>query len=294
MEFKTDKTDRTKMTNLIKKIIAIIIGDAMAAFALVFFFKPNQMISAGVDGVSVMIEYLTGIPLGLLILLFNIPLLIMAVKLLDIEFSVLTVISVFALSSSITFFEYIKPDDFALTHEVILACIYGGIVKGIGAGIVFKQNACSGGFDIVAAVMKKYYNMAIGNVLLLINLFIVSLSAFVYSPDRAMYTLIALGISFKIVDVIQTSAGHQKQIFIISDKNKTIASQIQEKVSRGVTYLDGTGAYKNKDVKVIYLICTPRELIQVKNIVKKEDNSAFIAVSDIAEIEGRGFKKIAI
>lgn len=285
---------KTNKKDFLKKIPVIILGDALAAFALVFFFKPNQMISAGVDGLSVMIEYLTGIPLGLLILMFNIPLLIMAVKLLDMEFSILTVISVIALSGSITFFEYIKPDDFAFTHEVMLACVYGGIVKGIGAGIVFKRNACSGGFDIIAAIMKKYFNIAIGNMLLVINLFIVSLSAFVYSPDRAMYTLMALGLSFKIVDLIQARVGHQKQIFIISEKNTDIAKKIQSKIERGVTYLDGSGAYKNHDVKVIYLICTSRELIQVKNIVKSEDDKAFIAVSDTAEIDGRGFKKIAI
>lgn len=278
----------------IKKLFLIILGDSLAAFALVFFFKPNQMISAGVDGLSVMIEYVTGIPLGLLILLFNIPLIILSLKFLDIEFSIFTMISVFALSTSITFFEYIKPIGFAFTNEIFLACVYGGIIKGIGAGIVFKSNACSGGFDIIAAIMKKYFNIAIGNMLLLINLFIVSISAFVYSPDKAMYTLIALSISFKVVDIVQLSAGKQKQIFIISEKSKEITSQIQSIVSRGVTYLDGTGAYKEKDVKVIYLICSARELVRVKNIVKQEDKNAFIAVSDTSEIEGRGFKRIAI
>ena len=288
LKFKMNKKE------FMRKLFSIIIGDGLAAFALVFFFKPNQMISAGVDGLSVMIEYLTGIPLGLLILLFNIPLMILALKFLDLEFSVFTIISIFALSGSITLFEYIKPEGFAMTNEVVLASVYGGIIKGIGAGIVFKSKACSGGFDIVAAIIKKYYNIAIGNVLFLINLFIVGISAFVYSPDRAMYTLIALGISFKIVDIIQQNVGKQKQVFIISSKNKEIAHEIQEQTTRGVTFLDGEGAYESRDLQVIYLICSARELVKVKNIVEGEDEKAFIAVSDTAEIQGRGFKSIAI
>lgn len=281
-------------SEFLKRVVNIILGDALAAFALVFLFKPNQMVSAGVDGLAVMIEYITGVPLGLLILLFNIPLLILSIKFLDLEFSILTIISVFALSMSIAFFEFIKPEGFVVTNEIVLACVYGGVIRGIGSGIVFNNKSCAGGFDIVAAIMKKYFNIALGNMLLLINVFIVALSAVIYSPDKAMYTMIALTLSFKISDIVAQKVGKQKQVFIVSSHNKKIAKLIQEETTRGVTFLDGEGAYENKNLQVIYLICSSRELIKVKNIVENEDEKAFIAVSDTAEISGRGFKKIAI
>lgn len=279
---------------VIGKFLSIIIGDSLIAASIVFFLKPNLMISSGVNGIAIMIEYLFGIPLGLLIFLLNIPLMLLSIKYLDKEFSIFTIFSIFISSVAVSFFERIIPDGFAATKEIMLAAIYGGVVKGLGIGILFKNNASSGGLDILAAIFKKKYNIALGQVLLFVNCLIIGASAFIYSPDKAMYTLIALAIAFKIGDIIQTKVGKQKQVFIISKENEKIAHLIQEKVSRGITYLDGEGGYENKDVKVIYLICTPRELIQVKNLIEKEDKKAFIAISDTAEISGRGFEKIVI
>lgn len=276
------------------KFINILLANALTAFAIVFFIKPAQMISGGVNGIAIIIEYLTNIPLGLLVLIFNIPLMFMSVKLLDKEFSIYTIISIFSLSMTIALFEKLKPTGFVMTNEIMLSCIYGGVIRGIGSGILFKNNASSGGFDIVAATVKKYYNISIGKVSLFVNLFIVTISAFIFSPNKAMYTLISLAISYKISDVIQLKVGRQKQVFIISNKNAVIAEDIQNKLSRSITYLDGKGGYKNKDVQVIYLICTPRELVEVKNLVEEEDQKAFIAISDTAEIKGRGFEQIAI
>lgn len=279
---------------VVGKFLSIIIGDSLIAASIVFFLKPNLMVSSGVNGIAIMIEYLFGLPLGLLIFLLNVPLMFLSIKFLDKEFSIFTVFSIFISSVAVSLFESLAPKGFAVTNEIMLAAIYGGIVKGLGVGILFKNNASSGGFDILAAIFKKKYNIAIGEVLLLVNFFIIGASAFIYTPDKAMYTLISLALSFKIGDIIQTKVGRQKQVFIISEKNEEIAHLIQEKVARGITYLDGEGGYENKDVKVIYLICTSRELIQVKKLVEREDKKAFIAISDTAEISGRGFEKIAI
>ena len=283
-----------KKKEFVGKILSILFANALTAFALVFFIKPLQMISGGVNGIAIIIEYLTSIPLGLLVFILNIPLIIISVKLLDREFSLYTIISIFSLSAIISIFEGIKPSGFMMTNDIILGCIYGGVIRGIGSGILFKNNSSSGGFDIIAASIKKYYNISIGRVSLLVNLVIVGISAFIFTPNKAMYTLISLAISYKISDLIQLNVGKQKQVFIISSKNEIIAKSIQEKLSRGITYFEGKGGYENKDVQVIYLICSARELVQVKDLIEEKDKKAFVAVSDTAEIKGRGFKEIVI
>lgn len=285
---------RIDKKTFLRKLLSVLVGDCISAFALVFFLKPNQMIAGGIEGLSVIIEHLTNIPLGLLVLILNLPLLLVGIFLLDKEFSFFSAVSIFVLSGYISIFEYFKPVDYTITSNIVLACLYGGMIRGIGAGILFRNGTSAGGLDIVGAIMKKHYNISIGNMLLLLNCFIIGISAKIYSVDRALFTLIALFISYQVIDRLQMGVGKQKQVFIISDKSKEIAQKIQEEVVRGVTFLEGEGAYENHKFKILYVVCTPRELVLVKNIVKEIDAKSFLTVSDTSEIQGRGFRKIEI
>lgn len=278
----------------LRKLSSVLVGDAISAFALVFLLKPNQMISGGIEGISIIIENITGLNLGLLVLILNLPLLILGIFLLDKEFTFFSAISIFVLSSYISFFEFLKPVDFALTNNIVLAALYGGVIRGIGAGILFRNGTSAGGLDIVGAIMKKHYNIAIGNMLLILNLFIIGVSALIFTIDRALFTLVALFISYRVIDKIQMGVGQQKQVFIVSNKSEEIAHLIQEKVERGVTFLEGEGAYENKKFKILYVVCSPRELVQIKNIVREVDKKSFLTVTDTSEIQGRGFRRIEI
>lgn len=295
MKHKINKDDfKIDKRNFKRKLGAVLIGDAISAFGLVFFLKPNHMIAGGIEGISVLIEYLTGFPLGLLVLLFNLPLLVLSVFLLDKEFSIFSIISIFVLSGYISLYELIIPKGFAITDNVVLACVYGGLLRGIGIGLLFRNGASTGGLDIVAAIMKTYYNMALGNVMIALNCFIIGLSAIIFDVDRALYTFIALMMTYKIIDRVQMGVGKQKQVFIISEHEIEIAENIQKQLSRGVTFLRGEGAYKHHQMRIMYVVCTPRELVYVKKIVEKIDANAFVTISDTSEIVGKGFRKIEI
>ena len=229
----------------------------------------------------------------MLILVFNLPILVLAIFLLDRDFAFFSVISIFTLSGYVTLYEYILPG-FSVTQNVVLACIYGGLFRGIGVGIQFRNGASTGGLDIIAAIMKKYYNISIGKVLMAINFFIIGFSAFIFDVDKALYTFVALAITYKIIDIVQMGVGKQKQVIIISKNDKEIAKEIQEEIRRGVTYLEGEGAYEHHKFKVMYIVCKPRELVTIKKIALDLDPHVFLTISDTSEIVGKGFRKIEI
>ncbi|EFI41561.1 MULTISPECIES: YitT family protein [Peptoniphilus] len=277
----------------IKKLFSVIFGTFASSIALVYILKPNGMISGGISGLSVLIENVTGIPLGLLVFLLNLPIMILGLFLLSREFMFFSVVSIFLLSIYISLLEKINPN-YILTENIILACVYGGVINGIGGGITFRNGTSTGGFDIIAAILKKYFNISIGSVLMMLNIVIIGISSFVYSTDKALFTLISLFICYQVIDKIQLGVGKQKQVFIISNNHEQITRTIQSQLDRGVTYINGKGAYSSNEITIIYLICSSRQIVKVKNIVKELDPKAFMAVSDTAEIQGSGFKTIEI
>lgn len=277
-----------------EKFMAVVVGCFFITISIVMFIRPNQMIAAGVNGMSLLIEHKTGIPLSILVFALNLPLLIMGVFLLSKEFIFFTILSTIFTSGFIAMWTAILPEGFAVTHDLILAAIFGGIFSGVGNGITFRYGTSTGGFDIIGAIAKKYWNVNIGSGLLALNGIVIGISAFVYSVDRALYTLIAFIIGYTLVDKIHLGVGKQKQVLIISSKWDEITEMIQVKLVRGVTLIEGEGAYQFKKLKIIYCICTPLQLVKLKNYVKLIDPNAFMTVSETAEIQGSGFKKIAI
>lgn len=277
-----------------EKFMAVLIGCLFITISIVMFIRPNQMIAAGVNGMSILIEHATGIPLSILVFALNLPLLIIGVFLLSREFIFFTILSTVFTSLYIAMWTAILPKGFAVTHDLILASIFGGIFSGIGNGITFRYGTSTGGFDILGAIAKKYWNVNIGSGLLALNGIVIAISAFVFSIDKALYTLIAFIIGYTLVDKIHLGVGKQKQVLIISSKWDEVTEMIQAKLGRGVTLIDGEGAYQFKKLKIIYCICTSMELVKLKNYVKLVDPKAFMSVSETAEIQGHGFKKIAI
>ena len=279
--------------NFLKKLFSVIIGNSLAALAMIYFLRPNGMIPAGITGASQLVEVLTHIPLSFLIVLLNLPLIVIGLIVLSKNFMFFSIVAVFVSSFMVGIFQKIAPD-FAFTNNILLAAIFGGVINGIGGGISFRNGTSTGGFDILAAVIRKKTNQSIGNVLMILNLIIISLSALIYSVDQALFTLLFLYINYQFSDRIQLGVGRQKQIFIISSKHSEITDAIYKNVNRGVTNIMGEGAYTKNKVVILYLICSNAQLVKVKNIVRDIDDKAFVAVSDTTEIQGHGFKKIEI
>lgn len=276
-----------------RKLLSVIICNLITAFSITYIIKPNLLISGGLTGLSILTSNVTGISLPLLVFFLNIPTSFLSLFFLDRDFTFFSTLSIFLLSLFISFYEKLMPG-FFLTKEPILACIFGGLLNGIGAGIAFRSGTSTGGLDIIAAILKKNFNITIGNVLMGINFIIVSCLGYLYSIDKVLFTLILMFINYSVIDRIQLGVGKQKQVLIISDCNEEIAREIHDEISRGATYIKGVTSYKKKDVYILYVVCSSRQLVKVRQIIKRKDPKAFVTVSDTSEILGNGFKELSI
>lgn len=277
---------------IIKKLLFIILGNTLCAIAVNAFFIPSKMLSGGVGGIAIMIQYLTGFPTGISVFLINIPIFLLGARIVDKEFVIYGFISMFIYSSLLTATS--KIGSILVVDDIILRAIFGGILNGAGMGLIFRNRANQGGLDIIAAIMKRKYNMNISSALMLLNTIIVLIASILFGLNSAMYTLIAMYIGYQVVDKVQTGFNVMKNIVIVSDKPQMLANEILTKLNRGVTFLEGMGAYSKENKQVIYCIVKSREVMKVKNIVDDIDPTAFLIINDVVEVKGRGFKNTGI
>lgn len=276
-----------------RKLLSVIICTLIVSFSIVYIIKPNLLISGGLTGLSILTSNVTGISLPLLIFILNIPTSVLSFFFLDRDFTFFSTLSILLLSVFSSFYQKILPG-FYLTKEPILACIFGGLLNGLGMGIAFRNGTSTGGLDIVAAILKKKFNITIGSVLMGINFIIVSSLGYFFSIDKVLFTLILMFINYNVVDKIQLGVGKQKQVLAISEKNEEIAREIYKEVHRGATYIKGVTSYKKKDVYILYVVCSSKQLVKIRQIIKEIDPDAFVAVSDTSEILGNGFKELSV
>lgn len=276
-----------------RKLLSVIVCTLIVSFSIVYIIKPNLLISGGLTGLSILTSNVTGISLPLLIFILNIPTSVLSFFFLDRDFTFFSTLSILLLSVFSSFYQKILPG-FYLTKEPILACIFGGLLNGIGMGIAFRNGTSTGGLDIVAAILKKKFNITIGSVLMGINFIIVSSLGYFFSIDKVLFTLILMFINYNVVDKIQLGVGKQKQVLAISEKNEEIAREIYKEVHRGATYIKGVTSYKKKDVYILYVVCSSKQLVKIRQIIREIDPDAFVAVSDTSEILGNGFKELSV
>ena len=247
-----------------------------------------MFLSGGIGGISIMIQYLTDISAGITVFVLNLPLFLFGLRTLSKKFLVYTFISTIVQSFTMIIFRGVSQ--YISFTDPLLSAIVGGVVNGTAMGILFKNGCCQGGFDIVAAVMKKKYNMQIGSALLLLNAVVIGTGAYLFGIQPAAYTIIAMYVSYTMLDKIQTGKGDLKAVNVITAKPNEIANAINQQMSRGVTFLKAEGGWSKQDTKVIYLVISNREITILKDIVNKIDEGAFIGISELTEVRGRGFR----
>ncbi len=267
--------------------LMIILGGVIGGISFNVFLIPHKLLSGGVSGIALILNYIFGINPGVLIFLFNIPIFIAGYKFVDREFIVLSLIGMTTFSISIDMFSFLS--DIIYIDDTLLSCLYGGVLNGIGMGIVFRNRASQGGVDIIAVIVKKYFSMNLGSTSLIINFLIVAVASLFYGLKLAMYTFVSMYVASTVLDRVQQGFGRSKSIMIITEKEEQVADAILKTLDRGVTYLEGEGAYTSNKKRVIYCIVTLNQLSKLKQIVKDIDNQAFMAVSDTAEVLGHGF-----
>lgn len=281
---------RLSALRIVQRGIFITIGALLMAVGLEIFLIPNQVIDGGVTGVSIMLSHITGIKLGVFLFLLNLPFVYLGYKQFGKTFAISTVYGIIMLSLFATFFHPVP----AFTDDILLATIFGGIFLGIGVGLVIRNGGALDGTEILSIVISKKVPFSVGEIVMFINLFILGSAGFVYSWDRAMYSILAYVIASKAIDIVITGMEESKSVWIISDFAHEIGDAITDRLGRGVTFLHGEGAYTGDDKKVIFCIITRLEESKMTSIVEEIDPSAFLAIADIAEVRGGRFKKKAI
>jgi len=272
---------------VLKRLIFLTIGASFMAVGLEIFLVPNDIIDGGITGISIMVAHLTDLPLGIFLFLFNLPFLILGYKQIGKTFALSTLYGVIVMSIGTQLLHPVAP----LTIQPILAAVFGGVVLGIGVGIAIRFGGSLDGTEIVAILLNKKSPFSVGQIVMFFNVFIFVCAGFVFKWDSALYSIIAYYIAFKAIDLTIEGLDESKSVWIISDDYREIGDAIIHRLGRGVTYLNGEGAYTGDDKKVIFVVITRLEEAKLKSIVSDIDAGAFVAVGNIHDVRGGRFKK---
>jgi uncharacterized membrane-anchored protein YitT (DUF2179 family) len=270
-----------------KRMLFILVGALLMAVGLEFFLVPNEVIDGGIVGISIILAHLTDIQIGFYIFVLNLPFFFIGYKQIGKTFALSTLFGVIILSIATSIFHDLP----VLTGDPLLATVFGGIVLGVGVGIVIRYGGSLDGTEILAILFNKRTPFSVGETIMFFNLFILGSAGFVFGWDRAMYSLMAYFIAFKTIDIVIQGLDESKSAWIISEQYEQIGEAILARLGRGVTYLNGEGAYTGDDKKVIFCVITRLEEAKLKAIIDEMDPSAFFAVAAIAEVRGGRFKK---
>ena len=280
----------------------ITAGSFIMAAGYVFFITPHKIVPGGIYGLGIIIHYLTkgaslwpeGFPIGLFNLLVNIPLTYFGIKLLGRQFGTKTIYGFISSSIFMDGITWMRAvGDAPLVTDVLLSCIFGGVLTGIGLGIIFKARATSGGSDIIAMVITRYTRIPIGQMLIWVDsaIVLVALAAF-KDWQIPLYSMIVIYITGRAIDLILEGANYNKALIIISEKHEDIRDKIIVDLARGGTYLKGVGMFTNTEKNIIFTVVSRREVAILEEHINKIDPQAFITIMDASEILGEGFQSL--
>lgn len=275
---------------IIKKYLFIFIGSILAAIGLEEFLVPNQIIDGGVIGISILLSHVMHLPLGLFVLVLNLPFLHIGYNQIGKTFALSTLFAVSSLAYWVSFFHPVPE----LTHDLFLAAIFGGITVGVGVGMIIRYGGSLDGTEIIAIILDKRTGFSVGEVVMFFNLFILASAGFVFSWDKAMYSLVAYFVAFKVIDITIEGLDESKGVIIVSDNSDEIAAALMARLGRGVTILHGAGAFSGEDKKVLYSVITRLEIAKLKTIVYEKDAEAFVTIHEVHDVFGGRTKKKAI
>lgn len=280
-----------------KDILAIIFGAGIFSFGIYFLVIPFHFYEGGATGITLITYYLFKIPVSLMNLLINIPLFVLAWKLLGKRSLYLSLLGTFSVSAWMALFEAMplshRYHHFifeAFKGDILLACIASGVMLGLGLGIIFNAGGTTGGTDILARVFNKYTSLTMGKLMLIVDAIVLVTVVVVFQDVRtAMYTLFFILIDTLVIDLIGEGGFAGKGFLIVTSKPEEIAKKVSDDIGRGVTFIRGMGYYSRKDLDIVYCVVSRNEMKQMKDIVNQIDPFAFITISEAHEILGEGF-----
>ncbi len=278
-----------------KDYILILIGTTILALGINLFLVPSTLVTGGVTGIAIMVEYLSktylnvAIPIWLTNFAINIPLFVIAIKQRGLSFGKKSLFSAIYLSIALWFTAYI-PNPFATESDLLLAAIFGGALIGVGLGFVLRASATTGGTDMLATIIKyKHGKFPISKLIMFVDSSIITMGFFVFGARKAMYAVICVYVISKVVNSLLEGMHYAKAAFIISDKSDEIARKLIESVKRGATGIKAKGMYTKKDKDMLFVVVSKKEIHAVRQVVKNIDEKAFITITDVREVLGEGF-----
>ncbi len=280
----------------------IVIGSIILAAGFVFFISPYKIVPGGVYGIAIVIHYLTegvfkwaptGLPIGLMGLIMNIPLTIIGIRILGPRFGVKTVVGFVLTSVFMDAITYLFGEAPLVAGDALLSSVFGGVLIGLGLGLIFKSKATSGGSDIVAMIIARYTKMPLGQLMIYVDSAIVLIGLLVFADWKIpLYSWIVIYITGKTIDIVLQGMSVDKTLFIISDKFEQIRDRIINDLNRGGTYIPGKGMYNGSDKTIIFTVVNRREMALLEEYIHEIDPTAFLTVLEANEILGEGFKSL--
>ncbi|NLN28043.1 MAG: YitT family protein [Firmicutes bacterium] len=268
--------------------LVVLFGSFLIALSLNWFLVPNQIAAGGVSGLATVVYYLTRLPVGVTMLFVNVPLFLISLKVLGPTFGVKTVVGAVATSVFVDVTAgWLTP----LTSDPFLACIYGGVLSGIGIGVTFRVGGSTGGTDIAARLLHHWFRLGPGRMLMVADGFVIALAGIVFGAELALYAFIAVFLTGRVIDFIQEGGVYAKAAFIISTESDAIAQAVLHEMERGVTELKGQGMFTGVDRPVLFVIVPRGEIARLRRIVARIDLKAFMVVTDVSEVLGEGFRE---
>ncbi len=273
----------------IQKIIMILLGNLLYSFAIAFFILPSGLITGGTTGIALFINYLTGLDISLFVLIFNIVMFIAGLIILGKTFALSTVLSSIAYPFMLSFAQWLNRLTGDLTHDLILCTIFGGLLIGIGIGIVIRAGASTGGMDIPPLVLNKKFGINVSVSLYAFDFTILILQMFFSSREQILYGILLVCIYTFALEKVLIMGKSKTQVEIISEKYKEINDLIITRYDRGTTIYRANGGFTGNEAHAVLTVINKRELFAIQEAVMKLDPAAFIIISQVNEVKGRGF-----
>ena len=276
-----------RLRKLITSYIWITVGSVLIALALDIFLVPNKIAAGGVSGLATIVFHVFRLPVGWVLIVLNIPLFLLSFRELGVR---VFIRSVYGAMVTAVFVELLKTYVPVMTSDVLLAAIYGGMITGIGMGIVLKAGGTTGGTDLVARLLHKYFPVTMGQGLLGADFVVISLAGIFFNVELALYALLSLFITSKVIDLVQEGISFAKAAYIISEHSEEITQAVFKELGRGVTALHGTGMFTGEERPVLLCVVGRTEQSRLKELIYEIDHKAFVFITDAHEVLGEGFK----
>ncbi|MFS0722623.1 YitT family protein [Paenibacillus sp. 1P07SE] len=275
-------------------IVPIVCGAAVYAFGLHYFILPNQLMEGGVTGIAVLLNYAFGWPLSITTLLLNIPLFFLGTYMLGWRQMIYTIIGALSLSGALALFEllihagWMSP--LVTSTDYMLAALYAGVTIGLGLGIVFRFGGTTGGADIIARIVSAKTGWSMGQIILMLDAAIISLSLLFISKEKVLYTLVAVFIASKLIDFVQEGAYAARAFSVITAKGPEVAAAIADGLDRGATLMPAVGAFSGQAREMVYCVVARHEIRKMRRVIREADPAAFIVIHDVQDVVGEGFR----